>query len=151
MVLTTGSLAVDAAALRERNYGCIIQRNIFGLRPAPPPSPPPTAPARSQPLPQVRLTGMTDLLGRSVVLLEISNPGQPVKRPILAEGEAADEVEVLKIDLASAQVRMRIASLETNITFAPQPLPSPTASTHRVPLPGSASEFAGGLRRSARQ
>jgi hypothetical protein len=119
LCVATTTLVAAAAQQRKQPYQTISERNVFGLRPALPDIPPPPLPVRSPPLPIVRLTGLTDLTGEKVALLEISYPGGPVKKPIMSEGEKADDVEVLEIDLDSSQVRMQIAGVQTNLTFAP--------------------------------
>jgi hypothetical protein len=54
------------------------------------------------------LTGITDICGHKQVLAEISEPGKPVLRPVLAEGEALGAVEILRIDVPQARVKIRI-------------------------------------------
>jgi hypothetical protein len=125
--------SVTAAQRSVEKYRTISQRNVFGLRPALPDPPPPPSPVRSQPLPDVRLTGLTDLTGKKMVLLEISYPGRAVKKPIMSEGDNTDAVEVLEIDLDRSQVRVQIAGVQTNLTFAPLRSPTPP------PRPGLAA------------
>src|SRR5689334_9757998 len=62
----------------------------------------------------VKLTGIAHFNNRSRALLEIQpQPGRPVIKPILAEGERVEGVEVKEIDAQSGRVRVVIGSVET--------------------------------------
>lgn len=62
----------------------------------------------------VKLTGVAHFNNRGYALLEIqSRPGRPVIKPILAEGESVEGVEVKEIDAQSGRVRTVNSGVET--------------------------------------
>jgi hypothetical protein len=64
--------------------------------------------------PSVKLTGIAHFNGLSRALLEIqTRPGRPVIKPILAEGERIEGVEVKEIDATSGRVRVGHDGIET--------------------------------------
>jgi hypothetical protein len=100
-------------------YEMIVERNPFGLKPPPPPpdtseinKPPPTPPAT------VELTGITSILSSKRALFEIiPGPGKPMIKPILAEGERIESVEVVSINVDKNEVTVKNGGLVTNLTF----------------------------------
>jgi hypothetical protein len=90
----------------------------------------------------VRLTGITSILSKTKALFEITEPGNPdVRRPIMAVGDPPQYgVELLAIDLAKNEVKIRNGDTETTVTFEdpssapPTPPPSP-ATTRGIRLP----------------
>jgi len=114
------SAGVDAWADTSVNhYEMIVERNPFGLKPPPPPpdpseinKPPPTPPAT------VELTGITSILSSKRALFEIiPGPGKPMIKPILAEGERIESVEVVSINVDKNEVTVKNGGLITNLTF----------------------------------
>lgn len=112
---------VDVRADTKANpYGSIVDRNPFGLKPPPPPDPdagkpPPPPPA---PLATVELTGITSILSSKRALLEIvPGPGKPMLKPILAEGERIESVEVVSINVEKNEVVLKNGNTTTNLTF----------------------------------
>jgi hypothetical protein len=91
-------------------YANIVDRNVFGLRPPPPPTAvaPPETPA-----PNITLQGIVSIpFGKKQVLFKTMMPGaagQPPKEMSLAmsEGERMGEVEVLEINEAAGTIRFR--------------------------------------------
>ena len=95
----------------------------------------PPAPAQSaphhEPLPWVRLTGITTILPGKRALLLVDFPAKPRERPkeesyILCEGQRAGPIEVLAIDEKTAHVTVDESGTVTNLTFekiasTPQP------------------------------
>src|SRR5712672_2791171 len=55
-------------------YQSIVDRNVFGLRPPPPP--PSNEPVRPPP-PAVALTGITTILGKKLVFMNVQVPPKP--------------------------------------------------------------------------
>ncbi|MBI1841560.1 MAG: hypothetical protein HYR88_12005, partial [Verrucomicrobia bacterium] len=108
-----------ASGTPENPYKLIPIRNPFGLaQPAPPadeaPPPPPPPPPMT-----VRLSGMTDLVGRKIALLVLTESG-PNKTPRsrqLGEGEKESGVEVIAIDFATRSVKVNNNGQVTNVTF----------------------------------
>jgi hypothetical protein len=123
-------------------YGSIVDRNPFGLKPPPPPPDPssqvPVAPP--PPLATVELTGITSILSSKRACLEIiPGPGKQMLKPILAEGEKVESVEVVTIDMEKNQVVVRNGNIVTNLTFrvAKGPTtPTPPQAGH-AGLPGA--------------
>src|SRR5258706_3618307 len=109
------------ADTRSNPYEPIASRNVFAIKPPPPPPPEqPVVPAA--PLAKVVLTGVTTMFGaNAVAMLEITEQeagkAANVKKPILRVGEREGPVEVLSIDVANAQVRIKNSGVETNLMF----------------------------------
>ncbi len=121
------------ADVRSNPYQDIPVRNIFNLKPPPPPQTE-TNQAPAVPPPKVILTGITSLFGPQV-FLEITEqepgkqPGMP-KRPILRAGDREGDIEVLSIDIDHSVVKIRNGTAESELTF-------------EVPKSGSSSGPAG--------
>lgn len=99
-------------------YQKIPERNVFGLRPiVPPPAPRAEAPA----LPKVTLTGITTILGNKRALLQVSGHGKTNEFYILTEGQAAGQVQVLRIDERRGVVTVRNHGTEQLLTFDQEP------------------------------
>ena len=112
---------------KDAPYECIAGRNVFKLQPLPAPIPP-VQPTSPKAMPKVVVTGITDVCGRRQVLAEISEPGRPAIKPVLAEGEEAGLVRVLHIDVRHGLVNVRIHGEESTLA-----LHSP--SVHAAPPP----------------
>jgi hypothetical protein len=129
--------AALSAEVRDNPYQLIIERNPFGLKPPPPPPPAPietNAPAA--PPPDIKLTGITTLLGTPRVMLQVED--KQTKKPsfpMLAEGESdmSGAVTVLAIDPDNLKVRIKNGDAETTLDF----------KTHGV-KPGAGAVAAGG-------
>ncbi len=122
-----GGLSVCSAAVSLGNpFVAIIRRNVFGLRPMPPPQAQTTTKA---PEPKPLLTGITSILGIKQALLEIDfppHPSQPAKKEycILAEGQQHGPIEVLHIDEQHATVEVNNSGTVSTLKFekaTPQP------------------------------
>jgi len=99
--------ADQPAATSDQPYATIVARNIFALLPIPPP-PPPNAPPTDPP-PKITANGITSILGQLQALFKVAIPGrgnQPAREQsyMLCEGERQDEIEVTKIDEATATI-----------------------------------------------
>ena len=62
---------------------------------------------------------MTDLGGNRQILAEILEPGKPVVRPLLTEGDRFGSVEVLQIDVDHNRVIARIDGRDTELFLKP--------------------------------
>ena len=121
-------------ATGEGRYHSIALRNPFSLREPAPPSPI-TPLVKTTPPPKVVVTGLTDLGGIRKALLEITDPGQPVTRVILAEGAALESICVLRIDLPANRVKVRIHDTESFLNLeAEKPTTPPVPATPAKPL-----------------
>ncbi len=118
-VLSSLAVAWQAAALTEDNqYQAIVQRNVFALKPPPPP-PDPNAVPKVDP-PNIKLQGITTILGRRQVLGKVlAKPPQQAKEQsfVLAEGEREGEVEIVSIDENSGTVKLKNHGSEFTLTM----------------------------------
>ena len=91
------ALRADDAVLPGNPYALIVARNIFALNPPPPPVDPNATPEE---LP-VKITpnGVMSIFGQWQVLFKTTVAGKPGEQSyMLAEGQAQDDIEVVKID-----------------------------------------------------
>ena len=91
-------LRADDVALPDNPYAAIVIRNIFGLNPPPPPVDPNAAP----PAPDIKITpnGIMSITGEpTLALFKTTGGGKPGDQSyMLGEGQAEDDIEVVKID-----------------------------------------------------
>ena len=147
VILMIGAGRSAFAGIRGNPYQSIVERNPFGLRAIPAPTAPamPTPPAT--PLPEIKLTGVTTLLGRSKALFQYEDKQtKKVEFPSpLSEGQTYKTLTVLHIDVANARVRIRNGDKESTLDFVnngvkvatkAQPAPRPPiANTIPRPVP----------------
>jgi len=121
--LLVGFIALGIADASSHPYTGIVDRNIFGLKPPPPPVVE-TNQVQVTPAAKVILTGITSMFGpqskRAFFEITEQEPGkQPAtpKRPILGEGDREGDIEVLSIDIEQNIVRIRNRSVESELTF----------------------------------
>ena len=133
-----GSPATETSpAVPENPYRPISLRNAFALVPPPVVAPPDVAPPPPPPPPiQVKLSGLTDLLGRKMAFLVLTEqgPGKQPKSRRLAEGEKESGIEVLSIDFDSRSVKLNNNGFVTNLGFAKLEASAPVAA--QIPNPG---------------
>lgn len=150
------ALAVPAYALTTDSsanpYQVVVERNVFGLKPAPRPEDLVPPPAPTPPI-QIKLQGITEgiLGGKRQVLMKImeppSKPGeQPKERAVIMdEGERRGDIEVLAIDSQARTVKLNNNGTVTNLMLtdfitrvtAPVTGPAPGApGVMPVPAPG---------------
>ena len=114
------AVEAPASGTPENPYKLIPIRNPFGLAAPPPPSTDEAPPPPPPPPPiTVKLSGLTDLLGRKIAMLVLTESG-PNKTPRsrqLGEGEKESGVEVLAIDFSSRSVKLNNNGQVTNVTF----------------------------------
>ena len=122
-VALAGFTLAGHAEIKENPYQIIIDRNPFGLRPIPPPvetkKEEPVPPA---PLPDIKLTGITDLLGQPQVMLQVENkqaksPAEKFSFPTLAQGETEGGITVLAIDMNNMTARIKNGENEATLDF----------------------------------
>jgi hypothetical protein len=119
--------AYEAIAEKPANsYQVIVERNVFALKPAPPPSAPaaPAAPA-VPPKEDLFLTGLCNLYSGGCALFMVAEPGKPSTYFKLAEGEQNDWLEVLSVDVKNGTVKarlkkpvMRIRNVEADVLIS---------------------------------
>jgi hypothetical protein len=142
LVLVFGQAVNGVAAVASYPYDAIVDHNVFHLQPPPPPIAPPSAATTPKVLPQVFVTGMTDVCGSKQALVEITQPGKAPIKPVLMEGERVGPVEVVLIDIKQGQVKVKICGEESVLMLrappssvsasAGSPVPSPSSSIMRV-------------------
>jgi hypothetical protein len=124
--------AADTAA--DNPYHPIVQRNVFGLVPIPVHNPADDVPVN--PPPKITPNGIMTLFGKLQVLFKVAVParaGQPAKDEsyTLGEGERQDDIEVQKIDEASATI-----TFDNHGIIQQLPLVASTAAPGGGPGPG---------------
>jgi hypothetical protein len=125
--------ALGATSEDRFRFETIPLHNAFALRASIPP-PPVTPEVPELPQPKVVVTGITDLGGTSRVLLESTDPGRPVARAILSEGDTFGFVRVLWIDVPAGRVKVRIRDVESTLTFEPARTPPPLSPVRGLNL-----------------
>lgn len=138
LALTTAVHAVaneenanDSAPEGSHPYGVIVERNIFDLK-APPP-PPSTQPTNTPP-PNIKLTGITTILGKKQALFmvqEPTTPGKPANKEesyILAEGQRQGLIEVVEINTKAANVKIKNDGVISVLAFEKVTLPQAPVS-----------------------
>jgi len=108
------------AEVKDNPYQVIIDRNPFALRPIPPPPVPVSnEPTNPPTVSNIKLTGISTLLGPAKVFLQYENPQTKKTEfpPGMLVGEKQGEIEVLSIDPANGIVRIRHGDAETTLDF----------------------------------
>ena len=143
MAVLLGGVLVTAwshnarADLKENPYQVIIDRNPFALRPIPPPPPPPDNTPPPPPPMEIKITGLTTLLGPPKVFLEFTDPQtKKVDRPSpMSEGDSyKDNISIVSIDTDNERVKIRVGETESWIDFDKNGIkPAGTAAATPVP------------------
>jgi len=118
--------AARAVVSGDNPYKSIMERNPFGLLPPPPPAPP----ADTNPPPSnIKLTGITTILGIKNALLMAQEPGPGGKNQsyILTEGQREGQIEVLNIDNVAGSVKVSNAGTVSTLTFDKDGMKAPAA------------------------
>jgi len=114
--------SVAAASLSDRAenpYFRIQVRNVFALVQFVPDA---TPPKPSPPLPIIKLTGITTILGDKRVLLKIRFPGTGREEScILSEGQSLDQITIVAIDEKAARVTVNNSGTMAVLTFGSDP------------------------------
>ena len=122
--------AVHALTSTDNPYNSIVVRNPFGLIAIPPPAPIET----TTPPSNIKLTGITTILGIKNALLMAQEPGPAGKSQsyILTEGQREGQIEVLTIDNIAGLVKVNNAGVVSTLNFDKDGFKSPTSL---VPAP----------------
>ena len=151
VVRLTGGLALVASVVFAANgasegneYRVIPARNVFNLHAQEPP--PRTNEPPPPPSPNVKLTGITSMLGVKRAFFMVSPPAQPGKPPgteqsfIIQEGQSQGGIDVLQVNEKAATVKIRNAGTETVLALNSSPvLPSGPAQAASGPGMAGAS------------
>lgn len=124
-------------------YSAIVVRNSFGLKP-----PSPTADTVKPPPPisaEIKLQGITTILGRKQVLMKIKMPAKPPEPAkdeavVLSEGQRKFDVEVLEINPTEGKVRLKNAGTILALNMkddAERPAPGAAAPRPTAGHPGT--------------
>jgi hypothetical protein len=131
--ITLNASAVNADGLNP--YTAIVDRNVFNLRPPPPPV---TNVVDTAPASKVTLLGIVVSPGFKQVMFKTA-VGTPPKETsyALAEGERAGDIEVLTIDQNAGTVRLKNKSEEQNLSMEKDAMKPSAAAGPALPgLPG---------------
>jgi hypothetical protein len=130
--IVLAAFSLNAVGVAAGNpYDVITLRNVFGLRPIPvvQPQPEPTVPAA--PRPEIKITGITDLLGVPRALFQYED--KEAKRvefpPLLSEGQSYKELTVVSIDAENNLVRVRNGDAEMVLDFVNNGVKPPAAAS----------------------
>lgn len=140
---------LPALAVVNPYYEPITSRNLFGLKPPPPPEDPAKEVKPPEPPQKVLLTGITTLMGGKRALMRVQKPAKPPEPAkevplILAEGgPAEEEIQVVSIDVAAGTVNILNRGVPQLLDIskdAPAPkagaAPAPAPAPGAVPRPG---------------
>lgn len=113
----------DEKSIARKNlsgrYSVILVRNPFGLNPPPPPEQPPPPPP-PEPDIDIKLTGMTTLLGQQRAFLKTIDPTKKEKNETyysLKVGESKDGLEIVSIDMDAGTVTIRHKDVEKELNM----------------------------------
>ena len=138
--LGLSATSTPAATVEGNPYSAIVVRNAFGLKPLPNP-----ADLIKTPEPvsaDIKLQGITTILGRAQVLLSVKPPAQPGKAVseqslMLNEGQREGDVEVLSINAAQRTVSLKNGGTSLTLNMkddAEKPVPGASIPTAVHPL-----------------
>jgi hypothetical protein len=118
LIVSCGQSAGDEGG--SGPYQAIVDRNVFALKPPPPPAPDPAS--IKPPAPKVALLGITTLLGKKRALLKFTPPAKPGEAAketslMLAEGQRDGEIEVLQVDEKAKSVTIDNFGTPTTLTL----------------------------------
>jgi hypothetical protein len=126
-------LLLSAGARADNPYTPVVERNIFGLKPAVDEAPP------GDPPPKITLNGIMSISGHFKALYKVagtSKPGQSDQSYILSEGQRQDDIEVTHIDDKASLVTFNNHGVVQEIPLANAP-----AATGSAPGQGSPGSF----------
>ncbi|HTD68225.1 MAG TPA: hypothetical protein VK846_17005 [Candidatus Limnocylindria bacterium] len=130
------------AELKDNPYQVIVDRNPFGLKPVPIVEPPKPPDVPAPPPLDIKLTGITTLLGPPRALLEFTDPQtKKTDRPSpFVEGDVyKDSITIVSIDAENNRVRIKNGDAETTLDFDKNGIkPNLAASAPPVAHPGVA-------------
>jgi len=131
------------ADANPNQYSVIADRNVFKLKPLPPPpdpnATPPTPPSN------VTLTGITDILGDKMALMEEQPQGKPKIYLMLSEGQRDGDVTVVSINQPGGTVTIKnvdqTQTLDLNAAAKRAASASAVASVNPIPAPGGVNSI----------
>src|SRR5439155_19029391 len=110
-----GAIGADSA----NPYQGIVDRNVFGLKPLPPPK---ASGPEKPPAPKITLNGITTILHKKQVFMTAQLPARPPEpaKPqsfILSEGQRDGDIEVLEIDEKTGTVKLNNFGVAMTLTM----------------------------------
>ena len=135
-------LLLSAGARADNPYTPVVERNIFGLKPAVDEAPP------GDPPPKITLNGIMSISGHFKALYKVAGtgkPGQPDQSYMLSEGQRQDDIEVTHIDDKASLVTFNNHGVVQEIPMANAP-----AVTGSSPGHGSPGSFRANFSRGGR-
>jgi hypothetical protein len=145
-LVIAGTAASAFGVVPKTQFEVISQRNPFALRPIPPVVEAPAPEVPKPPRPEIRLTGISTLLGQPKVFLQVADPQtKKTEFPLgMIVGERFGEIEILSVDPENGVVRIRDGESETSLDFEHNGVkpseaarPPQMASAQPVPMPPS--------------
>jgi hypothetical protein len=105
--MSCSAVTGDSTASGDGPYRAIVDRNVFDLKPIPPPAAPQ---APSTPPPNVKLIGLMMISGHPQGVFQIldSGPGKTPANFVLAEEQRQETLEVKSIDYAAKKATVQI-------------------------------------------
>jgi len=140
---TARAVPVNSAETSDNPYQSIVDRNVFSLKPPPPPADP--TEVNKPVVVKITLTGITTILGNKRVLMKTPPPpAKPGQGPqteqsyILTEGQREGDIEVLEIDEKAGSVKVNNAGTIQTLTFDKDgaKLPATAAPPGSAAMPG---------------
>ncbi len=120
VAITTGAPALTS----DNSYQVIAQRNVFALKSRLPDTNPPI----KVELPNIKLQGITTILGRRQVLGKVlAKPPAKEESFVLSEGERQGEVEVVSIDEDTRTVTLKYGGMPMTLTMKDDAVEFPAA------------------------
>jgi hypothetical protein len=133
-------LLLSAGARADNPYTPVVERNIFGLKPAVDEAPP------GDPPPKITLNGIMSTYGKLQVLFKVaanSKAGQTKDQSyMLGEGQRQDDIEVTRIDDKASLVTFNNHGVVQEIPLANAP-----AATGSAPGQGAQGSFRANFQR----
>jgi len=142
---SVGVVLCASTLLADSRYSPIVERNVFGLKPMPPPLD--TTKANEPPPSNITLTGIITLGGKRALMTTPPTGGKPgvpatPESYILHEGERQGAIEVISIDEVNFVVKVRNAGQEQTLDFKNNG-PKLAAGPPPTPPPGAPGAFPG--------
>lgn len=142
-VCTTARAVPSDKESLSNPYQSIIDRNVFSLKPPPPPVDP--AEAVKPTALKITLTGITTIFGDKRVLMKAAptagkpNEAKTEQSYILSQGQREGDLEVLEIDEKAGSVKVNNAGTIQTLTFEKDGAKLPSTPAPAVPgVPGAA-------------
>lgn len=123
----------------ENPYSGIMEKNVFGLKPPPPPV---ETVQTSAPPAKITLLGIANMFGTKKAILKAAEPGKPAApgaapqdtAVVLAEGEAQQGIEVNEIDERAGSVKVNNHGIAYTLTFEKDGVKLPAGPAPSAPV-----------------